>query len=1799
MIFRSSRSVVEQENDVVSKQNLYRLLERSGDIPVKWKANVHLSRSETLGCMRYALYNRDWTVGFSLGVIRFIVAEGKRIFLATAERAKSGVCHTVWGKDALAYKCRTCERDPTCAICIDCFRKGDHKGHDFAIIRTGGGCCDCGDGQAWLPSGFCSDHQGAESEHEDITSELSTNLKNRMVDAVKLLAMEVAYMGTQFKTHSLQESMLQESMSQIDASEISAFESLVSALNEFSKAGDPVKRLVGCELATVNIPWGAEGDISWFEYMLSIGGEGSMPAKAHQALHDLYYHLITDLVFKRRFLQLFIKYYGTFVEATLSQRAKNFVKRRSRSSPRLDILETFSVQLFTVPALTDLMTTKGGLLDTLIYKLLELLELVSNKLETVVYSENVDERSGREPINGGVVNPITVPPNWENEDVQIVTVNNEGIVRDEGNLFVDIFDEDDDDVNLAEPIGRLPVIDIIDDRHNPRPSHDSSVINILQYLAKKERRQVNHDAALRCATGEGRIAHYLKIDLDDTSDVVFPICWRLIFDLRYVLKHKNVAAYLVHERLDLFRVYLRMVSLLQGMYAVKQERRMRLARDSRKGRKAFLLEHECVASIISLIIPGFGNDTGSKSEALKVATKHAKLSMIKAVRQSIEERLIQERAAGTFEQYPWEGEESADFPVIKEAVSIHSPLHRILALLAQHAIRFDDVSVKLALGEGPGSNSLVLIKHPLHALAFMAQVRAGLWRRNGRNVESQCILYSSLEYPEWFIDLDIFLLQLSYVLVQHDRFIDSFVRAFLVQGVLERLRKVDEPLVMQEYERCLLHDFISTLIQISAERSLSKFCEKESYARKLSQLLCTADQTHSQLTKACRRYTDCTDADFFNDINEILSHIASFTEPKGLSEGFYKPTQTAWEAYDPFSLCFTMSQKVRAQERYRKFRCSLQKKPLLISETMASRMNIHRSMEILRNLPVLLCKNDGYVDVILRRSVQSSSGLERITAASLQLCSIGLNARTLKDQSNIVEYLMDTASGASGSRNNKFLEIEAKSSVQVVLRHALLQAELANAEGQTVAFSGRLKRALDGQPLKKPREEEQNEKSRIRKWRKMQQDKTLQKMKEAQRQFAATLGLDEELPDAPSSNLGKDQTCSLCHEGEEGQGPASYIGLARKTFVARAVTKRALLEETAPQRLERVVLAGQRTGTQQPDRWLSGNDCSGKDRKNEEQSQAEHNDHIPAELQPGGCYDGLIDWKLIVGGVDTSDAPFVSFCGHMMHESCLDRYFGSLYLNCVPRGEIRVGHRVLNLEHGEFSCPMCRGVANVLVPFRHVDDVQCEDEGCFKKGNTDTVSERNAIKSSINNISARLSQQCTSLEPASSSSDLRNRPGGSQDSGFLDDKSDDHHGMPSHSDIVFGNFELTRYSRVSHRVRLQSSNAENGIAQVRSLHSAMAPKVDTETSRDGSVTAENRQLASTRQRMSALLASIVATEVKWRSFAASQRDLRILFCDVRYSLSPPESQWGSFTRKKIVTFGALTLWNLLILPDTRVDPFSTVCILMCTWPGMLRPMDFEQVVRVGYLAIKPPHVPTPPERALNVAKSLLCMRLLYLRRMILLANCVFRREILLSVYSDNGEVQGLEDSFKEHDALVKELNIGEDLLYDRSVLREKESKNWTYSLTEAARRGESRFFFGRSSPFLPKRSGLVKLPTEFKDLLEGSAEAYCSWCHGIPREKAALCLCCGAIVCYDLNDTFNSCAGTKGHLAVCSKNFGVFLHLGLTNILLVKSGRRLLWPSPYLDDHGEEDMELKRGKPLFLNCERYAMVERLWLSHEL
>ena len=134
----------------------------------------------------------------------------------------------------------------------------------------------------------------------------------------------------------------------------------------------------------------------------------------------------------------------------------------------------------------------------------------------------------------------------------------------------------------------------------------------------------------------------------------------------------------------------------------------------------------------------------------------------------------------------------------------------------------------------------------------------------------------------------------------------------------------------------------------------------------------------------------------------------------------------------------------------------------------------------------------------------------------------------------------------------------------------------------------------------------------------------------------------------------------------------------------------------------------------------------------------------------------------------------------------------------------------------------------------------------------------------------------------------------------------------------------------------------------------------------------------------------------------------------------------------------------------------------------------------------------------------------------------------------------------------------------------------------------------------PSRERLVKLPHRFETLLAMADHCHCANCDNVPQD-AALCLVCGTIVC-----AFNqSCVANSqlpnmvSHAHSCGAGTGLFLLLTDSEVLLIYADIAALYPSPYLDSHGECDRGLSRGHPLFLNERRYADLEAKWQAHAI
>lgn len=260
-------------------------------------------------------------------------------YLADLNVGKRGVCGAVWGSHDIAYRCRTCEQDPTCAICVPCFENGNHKDHDYSTIYTGGGCCDCGDITAWKREGFCSRHKGAE-RIEPLAEEVQNSV-GPVLDALLL------YWRNKL---TLVDSLSLESRGSDDAyvrfaSQLTS--AVVEVLLEFCKQSESLLSFVSIRLFSC---------VDLLKILLKT--ERFFQATISKKLHELLLKLLAEPLFKYEFAKAYLSYYPDVVNEAVKQ-------SNDDASKDFAAISTFSVQIFTVPTLTPRLVKEMNLLAIL------------------------------------------------------------------------------------------------------------------------------------------------------------------------------------------------------------------------------------------------------------------------------------------------------------------------------------------------------------------------------------------------------------------------------------------------------------------------------------------------------------------------------------------------------------------------------------------------------------------------------------------------------------------------------------------------------------------------------------------------------------------------------------------------------------------------------------------------------------------------------------------------------------------------------------------------------------------------------------------------------------------------------------------------------------------------------------------------------------------------------------------------------------------------------------------------------------------------------------------------------------------------------------------------------------------------------------------------------------------------------------------------------------------------------------------------------------------------------------------
>ncbi|XP_050214282.1 E3 ubiquitin-protein ligase PRT6 [Mercurialis annua] len=847
----------------------------------------------------------------------------KKLSKMSAER---GVCGAVWGNNDIAYRCRTCEHDPTCAICVTCFQNGNHADHDYSIIYTGGGCCDCGDVTAWKREGFCTKHKGAE-QIQPLPEEYSNSV-GPVLDAlfvcwkVKLASAEIIRRDN---PRASDRAVLRKKA----ANELTFV--VVEMLLEFCKHSESLLSFVSKKVISV---------IGLLEIL--VRAERFLSEGVSKKLNEILLKLLGEPIFKYEFGKVFLSYYPFVVHEA--------IKEGTDSVKKYPLLSTFSVQILTVPTLTPRLVKEMNLLSMLLGCMRDLFVHCAGEDGSLQVTKwgSLYETTMRVVEDIRFVMSHAVMLNY-------VTREQREILKTWMRLLSYL--------QGASPLKREKGIHIEEDNENINFLFvlDHSVANIHSLLVGgafstgeetgdefclgASKQDVNEEDSMRHAK-VGRLSQESSVSgvpgrsnsatspmqvAEVTSDSCQPlvplsVTWLIYECLRAIdrwIGANHITGGLSSADtstssssiLALKRTFLNFrkgKSIFSGFTSSEegQNRQLSPSTDSNLCMSTDVEITDSVQDYKRLVSGKMDND--KSDECLTEGNSSTESEMLRILGSSDWPNIV--------------------YDVSSEDVSVHIPLHRLLSSLLQKALKrcysesevlcttdattftslsstYDDFFGSLLGGCHPCGFSAFIMEHPLRNRVFCAEVHAGMWRKNGDVAILSLEWYRSVRWSEQGLELDLFLLQCCAALAPADLYVNRILERF---GLADYLSLNTEK--SSDYEAVLLEEMLTLIIQIIQERRFSGSTADENLKRELIHKLSIGDATRSQLVKSLPR-----DLSKYDGFQEILDTVASYSNPSGFNQGMYSLRWMYWKELDLYHPRWNSRELQVAEERYMRY----------------------------------------------------------------------------------------------------------------------------------------------------------------------------------------------------------------------------------------------------------------------------------------------------------------------------------------------------------------------------------------------------------------------------------------------------------------------------------------------------------------------------------------------------------------------------------------------------------------------------------------------------------------------------------------------------------------------------------------------------------------------------------------------------------------------------------------------------------------------------------------------------------------
>ena len=289
-----------------------------------------------------------------------------------------------------------------------------------------------------------------------------------------------------------------------------------------------------------------------------------------------------------------------------------------------------------------------------------------------------------------------------------------------------------------------------------------------------------------------------------------------------------------------------------------------------------------------------------------------------------------------------------EFRVEDEPISFHHALHYTLSWLIEvgKGMPADQLRDLLCfngreLKDAPTNKALVpefgaecylmaLFDFPLRVCAWLAQMKASMWVRNGLSLRHQMGTYKSVSYRDLGHHRDIFLLQTAMVICNPARVLASIIDRFSMDDWM-RGRFITRAGFELSQQLDVAEDFIHLLIIMICDRTSlqpagdGKEMQKAALRHDITHLLCFKPLSFSEINNRLGLGEKTSELEEFGD---ILDEMTTFRSPEALSDmGSFELKREYLADVDPYMAHYSKNQRDEAEHAYRTWMAKCLSKP--------------------------------------------------------------------------------------------------------------------------------------------------------------------------------------------------------------------------------------------------------------------------------------------------------------------------------------------------------------------------------------------------------------------------------------------------------------------------------------------------------------------------------------------------------------------------------------------------------------------------------------------------------------------------------------------------------------------------------------------------------------------------------------------------------------------------------------------------------------------------------------------------------